>query len=74
MLSLDYQAGIVYELVKAGSPYTVDAFLDLAAVVPHEERADGGIRGTCFAEDAWYFTSLSFSGGEGKLHVVEPQD
>jgi len=74
LLALDYQAGTIYELIPGEVTFGVKPFLDLDEVVPPEERADGGIRGMCFTDAVWYFTSLSFNGEQGELHVVVPQD
>ncbi|MBE0635364.1 hypothetical protein IH601_05160, partial [Candidatus Bipolaricaulota bacterium] len=71
LLTLDYQAGIVFELVPGSSSYSLAEYIVLSDLVPIEEQADAGIRGMFLTDDAYYFTSVSFEGGQGKLHVVD---
>lgn len=72
LLALDYLGNAVCELVLEQGSYTVEEFLHLPDVIDASEASSGEIRGMCFTDDAWYFTSVSFDGGQGRLHVVEP--
>jgi len=70
LLTLDYLGNTVLELILTQDSYESEEFLHLPDVIDAPEASSGSIRGMSFTDEAWYFTSLSFEGGQGKLHVV----